>query len=114
MTAWGLKILFVLIIPALIGIFNGFKNWKAIDDAVRIKTSMFVMAAMFVFGSIFLYLGDAVIGNIIFASAYGWSAYVLVACHIISELPDVKEEETVSHSGDLEERIKAMKEKNRQ
>jgi len=103
-TAWGLKTLFVLIIPALIGIYNGFKNWKVIDDIVRIKISMFVMVALFLFGSIFLLLGDAVIGNIIFAS------YALVACYIISEIPD--EEEAESTSNDLDERIKAMKEKN--
>jgi len=109
-TAWGLKTLFVLIIPALIGIYNGFKNWKVIDDIVRIKISMFVMVALFLFGSIFLLLGDAVIGNIIFASAYGLCAYALVACYIISEIPD--EEEAESTSNDLDERIKAMKEKN--
>lgn len=112
MTGWGLKTLFVIIIPALIGIYNGIKNWKAIDDYVRIKTSMFVMVGLAIFSTIFLVAGDLVIGSILIATSVGWCGYVVVACHIIGNLPD--EEEMEPTGGNLEDRIKAMKEKNRQ
>lgn len=118
MTDFGVATLFVIIIPALIGVYNGFKHWEAINDVTRIKTSVFVMFGLIFFATVFMVTGDTFIGSILVALCVGWGSYGIVSSHIICALPDEEEvtkeedERLESFTDDLEGRIKALKEKN--